>query len=280
MTPEAIRELQSPLDKKHVAKRMQSGRQLDYIEGWHAIAEANRIFGHDGWFSETVDIKCVSEKPRKVGQSGKDGWGVSYIARVKITVLAVEPYNNIEVVREGVGAGHGIDADLGLAHESAIKEAETDARKRALMTFGWPFGLALYDKSRENVASEPAAGSIPASRGAGGGNPSTAPAPANRTSGGETLTGRETGAVKQGPAPVSPITTEQAAIISAAETFMFNATDEDELDQWAKDNAAACKRLGIVAGSAAGKRLREIIERRRVEIREADMPAGQLEAAE
>jgi len=249
MKPEAIAELQKPLDKKHVAKRQQSGRQLDYIEGWHAIAEANRIFGHDAWTSETVDIKCVSEKPRKIGQSGKDGWGVSYVARVRITADGV--------VREGVGAGHGIDADLGLAHESAIKEAETDARKRGLMTFGWPFGLALYDKSRENVASEP-----------------------NRTPGGETLTGRETGAVKQGPAPVSSITHEQAAMITLAETFMFNATDEDELDQWAKDNGAECKRLGIVSGSAAGKRLREIIEKRRTEIREADMPAGQLEAAE
>lgn len=272
MKPEIIRELQAPLDPKHVATRQQSGRALSYIEGWHAIAEANRIFGHDAWASETVDIKCVAEKPRKVGQSGKDGWGVSYVARVRIVADGV--------TREGVGAGHGIDVDLGLAHESAIKEAETDARKRALMTFGWPFGLALYDKSRENVASEPAAGSIPASRGAGGGAPSTAPAPANRTSGGETLAGRETGAVKQGPAPVSPITPEQAAIITSAETFMFNATDEDELDQWAKDNAAECKRLGIVSGSAAGKRLREIIEKRRVEIREADMPAGQLEAAE
>jgi hypothetical protein len=29
--------------------------------------------------------------------------------------------------REGSGAGHGIDVDLGQAHESAIKEAETDA---------------------------------------------------------------------------------------------------------------------------------------------------------
>ena len=31
------------------------------------------------------------------------------------------------------------------------KEAATDALKRALRTFGNPFGLALYDKSRENV---------------------------------------------------------------------------------------------------------------------------------
>ena len=31
------------------------------------------------------------------------------------------------LVREGSGAGHGIDVDLGLAHESALMEAETDA---------------------------------------------------------------------------------------------------------------------------------------------------------
>lgn len=54
-----------------------------------------------------------------------------------------------------IGAGHGIDADLGLAHESAVKEAETDAMKRCLMTFGNPFGLALYDKTQANVAEAP-----------------------------------------------------------------------------------------------------------------------------
>jgi hypothetical protein len=69
---------------------------------------------------------------------------VTYIARVSITVGTL--------VREGTGAGHGIDTDLGLAHESAIKEAETDAMKRALMTFGNPFGLALYDKSQRQVS--------------------------------------------------------------------------------------------------------------------------------
>jgi len=57
------------------------------------------------------------------------------------------------LVREGSGAGHGIDVDLGLAHESALREAETDAMKRALMTFGNPFGLALYDKQQRQVTS-------------------------------------------------------------------------------------------------------------------------------
>jgi len=57
------------------------------------------------------------------------------------------------VIREGCGAGHGIDVDLGQAHESALKEAETDAMKRALMTFGNPFGLALYDKQQRQVTT-------------------------------------------------------------------------------------------------------------------------------
>jgi hypothetical protein len=66
------------------------------------------------------------------------GFGVTYICRVTIRVG--------DVARDGCGAGHGIDRDAGQAHESALKEAETDAMKRALMTFGNPFGLALYDK--------------------------------------------------------------------------------------------------------------------------------------
>ena len=40
------------------------------------------------------------------------------------------------------------------ANESAAKEAEPDAMKRALMTFGDPFGLALYDKDKANVEFE------------------------------------------------------------------------------------------------------------------------------
>ena len=148
--PEQVAALKEPLSTAHVRKREQSGRKLDYIEGWHAIAEANRIFGFDGWTRETLSLTRVSELPRKVGKvNARDGWSVSYMAHVKVTVLAGDRV----VVREGTGTGHGIDVDLGLAHESAAKEAETDAMKRALMTFGNPFGLALYDKTQANVVA-------------------------------------------------------------------------------------------------------------------------------
>lgn len=147
--------LAAGLDRKHVRQREQAGRKLSYIEGWLAIAEANRIFGFGEWSSETREIRCVAENPRKIGKAdrARDGFSVSYIARVRVSVLAGDQ----TVVREGVGSGHGIDVDLGLAHESAIKESETDARKRALMTFGNPFGLALYDKDQVNVVTAPIA---------------------------------------------------------------------------------------------------------------------------
>jgi DNA repair and recombination protein RAD52 len=145
-TDEQKSALAQPLNRAHVRGRKQGGREVSYVEGWHAIAEANRIFGFDGWTRETVEIKCVSERERAIGTQQKPGWGVSYTAKVRVIAQGV--------AREGVGAGHGIDVDAGQAHESAIKEAETDAMKRALMTFGNPFGLALYDKEQTNVADE------------------------------------------------------------------------------------------------------------------------------
>lgn len=146
-TEKQIQELNETLSSAAVKQRQQSGRNLSYIEGWWVIREANRIFGFGAWDQEIVEIKCVSERERKIGRDKKDGWGVSYVARVRITVADIE--------REGVGAGHGIDVDLGLAHESAVKEAATDAMKRAFMTFGNQFGLALYDKDQSSVEDKP-----------------------------------------------------------------------------------------------------------------------------
>ncbi len=149
-TPEQNASLSAPLDRSVVAEREQGGKKLSYIEAWHAIAEANRIFGFDGWNRETVELRQLGV-PREV--NGK--MRVGYSARVRITVMT--PTGSL-IVREGCGFGSGIDRDEDQAHERALKEAESDAMKRALMTFGNPFGLALYDKTQANVAVvEPAA---------------------------------------------------------------------------------------------------------------------------
>jgi len=152
LSPEQAAALAAPLNRANVQTRSQAGRSFNYLEGWVAIREANRIFGFDGWQRETIELRCVSESQRPIGRDQKSGWGVTYIAKVRIR-LSSPASGASSLVREGSGAGHGIDVDLGLAHESALKEAETDAMKRALMTFGNPFGLALYDKQQRQVTS-------------------------------------------------------------------------------------------------------------------------------
>jgi hypothetical protein len=153
-----IAALSAPLDRALVSSREQGRSKVNYLQSWVVISEANRIFGFDGWQRQTLFSRCIAQAERLIGARGtgreqKSGWGVTYIARVRITVCVG---SQGLLIREGTGAGHGIDTDLGLAHESAIKEAETDAMKRALMTFGNPFGLALYDKCQRQVSGSPA----------------------------------------------------------------------------------------------------------------------------
>ena len=132
-TQEQVEELKQPIDLQNVAERKTGWDQkVPFVESWKAIDEANRIFGFDGWSSETIQLDCVQS----------DEFCVTYIAKVRVTVGGI--------IKEGVGAGHGKGekVNLGDKHESAVKEAESDARKRALMQFGYQFGLSLYDPKK------------------------------------------------------------------------------------------------------------------------------------
>jgi len=132
LTKAQVNALNQPINKNNVAFRSGGGSlKLAYLESWHVIREANRIFDYD-WSSETIrmdlvhcDLNCVT-----------------YIAKVRVIVNGI--------VKEGIGSGHGRGKNVpeGDKHESAVKEAESDARKRALMQFGDQFGLSLYDKEK------------------------------------------------------------------------------------------------------------------------------------
>ena len=67
-----------------------------------------------------------------------------YVAKVRITVQA----DGAIIVRDGHGSGEGRGTSPGDVHDIALKAAETDATKRALATFGKPFGLELYRKDK------------------------------------------------------------------------------------------------------------------------------------
>jgi len=146
--------LKRDVKTEHIRTRLQNGRELSYIEGSHAIAEANRIFGFDGWDRETVESKCV------LTRENRGTFLVAYISKVRITVRAA----GITAVREGHGCGEARGGSPGEAHDLALKTSETDATKRALATFGKPFGLSLYlngKSAREASRNEPAAEPAP-----------------------------------------------------------------------------------------------------------------------
>lgn len=134
-----VRKLKAKLKPACIKSREADGTTLHYLEGWHVVAEANRIFGFEGWDRESVSSTCVWTK-----QTGSR-FAAAYVTRVRITVRAGDE----RVVREGCGAGESNAGSPGQAHEFAAKAAETDATKRALSTFGNSFGLSLYAGSSD-----------------------------------------------------------------------------------------------------------------------------------
>ena len=168
--------LRRNLDRRHIRSRERNGRELAYIEGWHAISEANRIFGFDGWSRETIECRCVFAREHR------GTFLALYLAKVRITVRA----DGLSIIREGHGTGEGRGNTPGEVHDIALKAAETDGTKRALATFGRPFGLALYRhgklarRSSSNTARTIASASMTTFQ-APDGNPSRHSSPAEVT---------------------------------------------------------------------------------------------------
>jgi DNA recombination protein Rad52 len=140
------RALKARLKQRHVRSRVENGATLHYLEGWHVIAEANRIFGFDGWDRETVESTCVYTK-----RNG-ERYEAVYTARVRIRVAA----DGHTIIREGTGCGEADTSSPGEAHDHALKAAETDATKRALMTFGNAVRPVALCRQRRRQAPRPA----------------------------------------------------------------------------------------------------------------------------
>jgi hypothetical protein len=129
-----MRALARSVPSRNVRTRLSAGKELTYIEGWYALAQANRIFGFDGWDRETIETKCLQQR------ESRGHCGALCSARVRITVRA----GDMVITRDGHGTGEAYGDSAGEVHDRALKAAETDATKRALATFGQAFGLALY----------------------------------------------------------------------------------------------------------------------------------------
>lgn len=126
-------QLDSNIPKDVITTRSQSGKNLSYLESWYVIDRLNQVLGTENWSHEIINIlPLASEKP-------------SYGFHVRLTARI----NGVLVSKDGIG--YGSDKSNFNAGEMALKEAESDALKRAAMKLGRSLGLALYDKSQEFV---------------------------------------------------------------------------------------------------------------------------------
>src|SRR5262245_19104497 len=143
--------LEGKLDKANVKQRRgANGKAVSYLEAWTIIDTANEVFGFGNWDAETVEMRREHE-PVQIPPSEehpKGGVVVTYSAKVRVTVHSQD--GSRKVVRERSGGHRGFGPTVGQAVEDCIKAAETDATKRAFVTFGNIFGLALYEQ--RNVA--------------------------------------------------------------------------------------------------------------------------------
>lgn len=126
-----IDKLNEGLPKGAVSKRKQGANfEVSYIEGWFAIEQANKIFGHLGWDFEVVSMNFYE------GVGNKH----EVISVVRVSVRT----DGGKITKEDVGFG---SASSKQGRELACKESVTDAMKRAFRGFGNAFGNSLYDKA-------------------------------------------------------------------------------------------------------------------------------------
>ena len=82
LTNTQVHQLKAKLEPKHVKIRKANGADLHYVEGWHVIAEANRIFGFDAWDRRTLATRCVWSGAAGVYHEA------AYTAKVRVSVRA------------------------------------------------------------------------------------------------------------------------------------------------------------------------------------------------
>lgn len=146
---ELVKELDEKIPREVISRREGGGgRKLDYLEGHYIIDRLNKVFGHGNW---SYDSNKTSEKEGSYRDKyGKDIFWYSCTYRI---LLVVEYPGGKTQSLVDVGYGDGQDkTHPGKCLELAQKEAVTDGLKRCAKNLGMSFGLALYDKTQENVA--------------------------------------------------------------------------------------------------------------------------------
>lgn len=136
-------ELDKDLDPARI-KQKPGGGNKRYLAEHDVLRTANRIFGYGRWGTEVVELVPLGAH-QVTNAKNEQGWYVGYRCTVRLTVAGCVPV-------DGVGYGDAFEKQWSAvitAHELAVKEAESDAIKRAFKKWGDQFGLILYAKAED-----------------------------------------------------------------------------------------------------------------------------------
>lgn len=138
---QVIQELDAKIPRDCISSREGGGRsKLSYLEGHYVIDRLNKVLGIGNWAYRATATVVHTDTVNN---------SVHYTAQVH---LVVELPGGIKTEFVDYGYGDGSDKfKIGKAHELAVKEAVTDGIKRCAKNLGMSMGLALYDKTQENV---------------------------------------------------------------------------------------------------------------------------------
>jgi recombination DNA repair RAD52 pathway protein len=158
LTQQQRQVLSMKLNPDRVATRTGDRKTLSYLEAWDVKAHLTRVFGFGGWDSELVeyrgafertymraDFKGQGDQREKVGET--EMVEICYTARVALTVKCEHGVPIAYYVEAAAGQANvrADNASRGDAHDNALKQAESDALKRAAISLGTQFGLSLYN---------------------------------------------------------------------------------------------------------------------------------------
>lgn len=149
LSAEQIAQLLKPIP----AGRVKRTREQSHVEGYDIRAHLNRIFGFGNWELLGSPATLIYEDSLDTGKKKGNGWPIirwTVVYRVCLTLVIYDPYGERVASYRGEAVGSAenqpsrADAD-----DLAIKEAETQALKRAATNLGDQFGLGLYNKNAE-----------------------------------------------------------------------------------------------------------------------------------
>jgi DNA repair and recombination protein RAD52 len=111
------------------------GKKLKYVEAHVLFELANKVFGFHGWSDEIKSVKVTF-----LERSEQGTWSICVYVVVRVTIYDASYHEDI-----GLGMMSN-EKRKEAVYEKAMKEAATDATKRALRKFGPLLGGCIYNK--------------------------------------------------------------------------------------------------------------------------------------